>query len=512
MIAVGDNESADSAVQILRGVRQKGVRLWLKNGQLRVKAPGAVLTNEDRRRLKACGQQIARALAEERNHTVEHELETPVQLCAPLTFSQLAHWRLYRLAERPGVRSLASALRLQGRLDIGAFERSLDALFRRHDALRTRIAVREGIPEQHVGLGGNCRFAVEDLNEQQPDRRIEQLLLEPVDVTTDPLVAIQLLKLSDAEHVLIVAVEHIIADAVSMQLLLRDLLTAYSHTVRGQPVISPIIETQFSDHAVWQRSAHATWLDKHGDYWRERLRDCPRLRWPADIEPSDVYVGVRPGGWSAVPIRIDGPLRGRLHEWCRLKGTTVPMAVFTAFVAVVLRWCNAYEAVFQFMADGRTDPRVEHTIGYFASPLLMRLELRDDDRLGDLLERIVTQYVEAHQHADHSYIESHAPRPDFTRNSIFNWISHGRRFDCVTATRDDAVASEPFAFENPLLRNFERDNEPSLLLVDYGHEIAGFLQFRRDRHSAQSMQTVGRHLLSCIEQLGAGKDDPHCRF
>jgi non-ribosomal peptide synthetase component F len=179
------------------------------------------------------------------------------------------------------------------------------------------------------------------------------------------------------------------------------------------------------------------------------------------------------------------------------------MAVFTAFVAVVLRWCNAPEAVFQFVMDGRADPRVENTIGYFAAPLLLRLELRKTDRLRDLMERIVAQYVEAHQHADFSYIESQAPRPDFTCNSIFNWIAQEQRFDRAPVTRNDAVTSDPFRFENPMLRNFERDNEPAMLLVDYGNEIAGHLQFRRDRHSARSMQAVGRQFLSCIEQFGA---------
>lgn len=511
MTGSDDEQSADSAARVLRSVRDKGVRVWLKDGRLHVKAPGNVLTDEDRRKLKACGRQVAVVLAKESDlQTVEVELETPVQLRAPLTFSQLAHWRLYRLGERRSMRSLASAFRLRGAFDSEAFDKSLDVLFRRHDALRTRITLREGTPEQHVGRSGHCRIAVNDLSECLPDRRdaevrrrIEQLLLEPVDVTRDPLLAVQVLNLSAAEHVVIVAVEHIIADGVSLRILMRDLLTAYAHVVRGQPVSLPIIETQFCDHAVWQRSAHEAWLNSHATYWRERLQGCQRLRWPTDIEPADTEVaGQHRCGWDAAPIRIGSALRMRLQDWSRSRGTTAPILVFTAFVAVVLRWCNAPEAVFQFVTDGRTDPGVEHTIGYFAAPLLLRLELRGTDHLRDLMERIVVQYVEARQHADFSYIESQEPRPQFTCNSIFNWMAQ-EQGDRAATTRDGAVTTEPFPFEHPILRNFERDNEPALLLVDDGNEIAGFLQFRRDRHSARSMQTVGRHLLSCIEQIGA---------
>jgi Condensation domain/TubC N-terminal docking domain len=505
--ALKDEVFADSAVEILQSVRRKGVRVWLKEGQLHIKAPRNVLTQEDSDKLRASGRQIAVFLAKERNlETPARDLETPVQLCAPLTFSQLAHWNLYRLGERRGTRSLATALRLRGKLDFRSFEKSLEALFPRHDALRTRIAVHDGVPEQQVGATGNCRVAIEDLSDLRSDmrdaeakRRIRQLLLEPVDVTRDPLLAIQLLKLNDTEHVLIAAVEHIIADGVSIRILMRDLLTAYAQIARKQPVSLPVIETQFSDHAVWQRNAHAAWLNRHGAYWRDHLQGCQRLKWPTDVE----MFGQHQSGWDAVPIRIDRALRMRLHERCRLQGVTPAIAVFTAFVAVVLRWCSAQEGVFQFQMDGRVDARIENTIGYFAAPLLLRLGLDEGDRPQDLMKRIVSEYIEAQQHADSSYIESQTPRPPFACNSIFNWIAHEQRFDRADVTADSGITSEPFSFENPMLSHFERDNEPSMLLVDHGHEIAGYLQFQRDRHSPWSMATLGRLFLTCIEQFGS---------
>ena len=69
---------------------------------------------------------------------------------APLAFSQLAHWHLYRLAERPAIRQIASATRLRGRLDLEALQESIRVIVRRHDALRMRVVDLEGAPIQEL--------------------------------------------------------------------------------------------------------------------------------------------------------------------------------------------------------------------------------------------------------------------------------------------------------------------------------------------------------------------------
>src|SRR5689334_20659913 len=77
---------------------------------------------------------------------------------APLSFTQLSHWHLGALAERRSVRQIVSATQLQGRLNAQALQRSLDELVRRHEALRTRIVLREGVPLQEVLESCRCEI------------------------------------------------------------------------------------------------------------------------------------------------------------------------------------------------------------------------------------------------------------------------------------------------------------------------------------------------------------------
>lgn len=491
---------------LVRSVRKKGVRLWSEDGRLHIKVPKGVLTTEESGRLKTLGRQIISFLEQASDaQAVGQPLELAAQLYAPLTFSQWAHWHLYQLNMRRSLRAVASATRLCGQLNIDAIRQGLQEVVRRHDALRTRIVAYDGVPTQTIAATGSAELEVDDLTavignlrEMEVRRRIEQLIVEPIDISASALLAVRLLKLQHDEYVLFVAMEHIIADAVSMTILLRDLFTIYMQVCRGQPISLPTIAVQFSDYAIWQRNTHETWLRNHGAYWAEHLRDCQRLRWPTDINGPVESLS----GWGTVSLQIDSALRQRLSDCCRLLQTTVVLGVFAAFAAVVLRWCNAQAAVFQFEIDGRANPQIENSIGYFASPLFLRVELLESDRFMDLMKRVMDEYGRALQNADSSYIDSQVPRPAFTRNSAFNWVPQAPAGGLsVLHAAEHTVSCSAFPFENPMLKNYERDNEPVILLMDTEQGVAATLMFQRDRYSAQSMERFARNFLEFMKKL-----------
>jgi hypothetical protein len=92
-----------------------------------------------------------------------------------------------------------------------ALEASFDQLIRRHDALRTRIIVRDGVPVQQVDPARGYPLAVVTPAEvlasaraADAERRIREFLDLGVDLATGPLLKVQLLKVREAEHLLVV--------------------------------------------------------------------------------------------------------------------------------------------------------------------------------------------------------------------------------------------------------------------------------------------------------------------
>lgn len=501
-------ESIRVIADILGDVRRKGVRLWSVNGELHYKAPKGALSSEEIEKLRAARDQIVALLEKSAAGGADPPLERRQRehnARAPLTIAQLAHWRVNRLDERPHVRTVASATRLRGTLDLALFRQSLAEMYSRHEALRTRIVVVEGIPVQEISESSNSEFEVVNLTaldasarEVEVTRLIHQLILEPIRVTVGPLLSVRLARLRVDEHVLIVAIEHIISDAFSLNLLLRDLLTTYKQAVVGRAAHLPAVSVELADYALWQRSVHRSWLDKHGQYWSARLNGCQRSRFPS----HEILATATGHGWATVPVNIGKDLKLELGAWCRLKRTTLVMSVFTAYVALVMRWCKASDMVIRYQTDGRFSPQIANTIGFFASMLNLRVELLDDDNFIDLNNRVVNEYCAAYEHHDLSYIDTLIPQPEFARNTCFNWVSLEPSGDIFNRrTVPDVITAEPVRFVNPLLESYEKDTEPMILLHESEDEIAGAVYFPLNRFSIEMMERFAGNLFVFIDAL-----------
>lgn len=480
-------------------VRDKGVRLWAENGRLHYKARKGTLTPNEIQFLRAWKDPLIALIG-------AVTTEPPRQLAiAPLAFSQLLRWNLSRLRAAPGLRQVASATLLIGALNVDALQASVEEVVRRHDALRTQIVIRGGVPVQEIAEFARRELHIEDLTAVKVDahgpevtRLIQQFILQPVNVAVDPLFAACLLKLQPQQQVLVLAMEHIISDGVSLAILERELFAAYDEAARGVPISLPPIALQFSDYARRQRASHGHWIENHAEFWHERLEQAGRLRFPRDTNLATN------SGWGAVPIYIDAALRSRLCEFCRLGQTSLAMGVFVAYVALVFRWCSASEAVIRYQSDGRDSPSSEHTIGYFAATLHLRLRLREDDSYKQLMVQVVQEYCEAYQHADFSCLEAQIPRPEFARNTAFNWVPMPSAVhDEASQDVPPAITRVPIRYPHPMMKNLELDHEPTVLLNDSNAGIVGDLYFPTRQFRLLTMQRFSRNFTNFLESLVA---------
>jgi hypothetical protein len=496
-----------NAAGVLGQVRGKGARLWSQNGQLHYAAPKGALTQHDIAALRSSKDEIVVLLERADVAAVRGQGPVPRQRVgpAPLAFSQLTHWNSNRLAERPTIRLIASATRVQGRLHLDALQDSIAEIIRQQEMLRARIVIRDGIPMQEVAHSSDYGLRVDRLQagsdtsrECQLKESIARLITQPTDAGIGPLWDMRLLELGEDEHLLIIAMEHTVADMYSMSILLRDLFTAYGQATRGDVISLPPVSVQFPDHAGWQAGEHRPVVERHAAYWNERSAGCARLRFPSDPGSSRRSSA----GMHTVPVRISANLRVRLHEWCRLRGTTPAMCICTAYVALVLRWCRTSECLVRYQSDGRISPDVENTIGFFASPLYLYIRLANSERFEDLLDRVTEEYCHGYERADLSYATAQIPRPEFTRSALFNWIPLGPKADRADiSSHGSAIVHSPVSFELPVEKGLDVDIDPAILLMDVGREIIGNIYFPLSRFCLQSMQAFARNFMAFVSMM-----------
>jgi non-ribosomal peptide synthetase component F len=201
-----------------------------------------------------------------------------------------------------------------------------------------------------------------------------------------------------------------------------------------------------------------------------------------------------------VPVRIGKVLKTDLREWARVQHTTLAMSVFTAYVALVLRWCDVQDAVFRYQTDGRIVPGVENAIGFFASVLHLRIELGDDENFVDLLRLITQEHCSAYEHFDACYVESLLPVSEFTRNGRFNWLPQGSK--SYSAAQGAAEFSySPIRFTHPMLKKYDLDYEPGIVLHDIDEEVVGGAYFALNRFSNQTMERFGHNFMLFVNEL-----------
>ena len=110
------------------------------------------------------------------------------------------------------------------------------------------------------------------------EAKLHQLIHLPFDLHRGPLLHVYLLHRGVDEHTLLFVIHHIIADAWSLDILYRELVSAYTAALTGTTPQLPPLSIQCADYAEWQRDWLAgNELRKQLDYWQTQLANAPAL-------------------------------------------------------------------------------------------------------------------------------------------------------------------------------------------------------------------------------------------
>jgi hypothetical protein len=418
----------------------------------------------------------------------------PPGCTVPLTAWQQRVWNHFAKRGKPlSVRMCAASVRLLGPLDICLLRRSIEAIVQRHEALRTTIVLVDGVPTQHVNTAYDDHVSVVDLTEA-PSRNIEadskrlaqEFIDEEIDLSAGPLFAAKLLRQSDRDHVLVLALDHIVSDAVSYLILGREIWTLYNQGAQGQPFSLPLLPVQFADYAVWQQQTNDSWLKKHEAYWRERLAGAPSIQIPLDNNAAEVEY---PTG-ATLHFPFGNTLSAKLRDLARRERTLLPLVVLTAYAVVMSRWLRQTDLVLVFGSHGRyRRPELENMIGFLAYGLHFRLEVTRHSSFLDLLRRATLEFYAASNHEDFGRVPDLIP--ECTTELIFNWLPANwvRRSVHQEGRAHEQVRTQPFQIDT-----VGSAHKFMLFVSDSPAGIIATVQYRSDLFGSSTIERLGNNL------------------
>lgn len=394
-----------NVVDLLASLAKLDIRLWLEGENLRFSAPEGAFTGSIREQVVARKSEIieflrqARKLNEQPIPVIERDGPLPV------SFSQQRLWVLDRLNPNDITYSMSSALRIRGPLKLPVLEKVFASLVQRHESLRTRFVEIDGEPFQVVDPFNGWTLAVEDgsaLAESQHEQYIQQAVnqaaLTPYDLSTGPLFRARLLKLNDQHHVLITGMHHIISDAWSMEIMVREIGTLYFAFAANLPSPLPPLSIQYADYSAWQRQQmQSDDMQKHRQYWVKTLAGAPPvLDIPVDRPRRDIPSSN--GALLKIPVPAD--IARQINSTCGQQDLTPFMFFLSAWQMLLGRIANSKDVVIGAPVAGRNRGETQEIIGFFVNLLLLRLDLSGNPTVQTVLQRAKEMVLSAFTHQD----------------------------------------------------------------------------------------------------------------
>jgi amino acid adenylation domain-containing protein len=320
---------------------------------------------------------------------------------APMSIAQQGIWLFEQL--RPGTRAYVECtmLRIRGRVNADALERTLDELAARHEIWRTGFAMEKWEPIQRIAQAiplALRRFSVAHVPAEDRERELraviaEQLLAHPFDLAKPPLIRCGLIELGPDDHVLALPMHHLITDAWSEIVMAEELARIYDAVSQGQPMPSRDEMQQYGDFALWERTK-STGLDWRAAraFWRTRLADAPAaLRLPA------------PGpGERADSTTLDRSLTAassqRVYRYCRANNISLSTVLYAVFAMQVSPYAVDRRFLLPFVYANRSGPVQARMLGLFSTRLLVVIDLDRARTFDELVERLRADLLEAIEH------------------------------------------------------------------------------------------------------------------
>ncbi|MFF5500202.1 amino acid adenylation domain-containing protein, partial [Streptomyces aquilus] len=439
----------------------------------------------------------------------------------PLSFAQQRMWFLNRMdgegAEGAAAYNLPFALRLTGSLDVEVLESALWDIADRHESLRTVFPDVEGVPYQEIreGVEGRPELVVVEAGERWREL-VEDEAGRGFDLAVELPWRTTLLRVSEAEWVLLLVAHHIATDAWSMGVLARDLQTAYQARLSGRAQDRERLPVQYADYALWQREVLGELDDPDSQvsaqvaYWKRELAGAPQETVLPFDRPRPAVPSFRSG---SVPVDVDAVTHAQLADLAARSGATMFMVVHAALVVLLARMGAGEDVCVGTPVAGRSDSQLEDLAGFFVNTLVLRSDASGNPTFGELLARVREADLSAYAHQDVPFerlVDEVNPERSAARNPLFQvllalqnvpealWDLEG-----LTVEQIPPLADPPARFDLSLSLSERRSEDGA---VD---GLRGGILYAADLFDEGTVRALAGRLVRVLEQVAA---DPELRL
>ncbi|MCK4260903.1 MAG: amino acid adenylation domain-containing protein, partial [Halanaerobiales bacterium] len=302
---------------------------------------------------------------------------------------------------------------IEGELDQEKFRKAFEKLVERHESFRTSFVSIDGDIVQKVSQEIEFEIKYFTVFENELPELIKEFI-KPFDLSKTPLFRVGLVMLPN-KYVLMFDMPHIIADGVSMSIVINDFMRIYS----GEELSN--LRIHYKDFAVWQNQFfNSDKIKSQEEYWLKTFAgEIPVLNMPTDYQRSrDMKLS---GG--RVSFEVGEELTDKFNLLISHKGVTTYMALLAVYNLLLSKYANQDDIVVGTPIAGRSHSDLEKIIGMFVNTLAIRNYSTDDKTFLEFLDEVKVNALKAYENQDYPFemlVERLELDRDLSRNPLFD--------------------------------------------------------------------------------------------
>jgi hypothetical protein len=395
---------------------------------------------------------------------------------------------------------------VRGVLDDDAFTAAWRHATQRHPALRTRV-VAQGLhePLQLVLRDAQPPWVKRDLQTLTPpeqERVLEDFAREDTargfDLAGDPPIRFALFRLAPDLHRFIWSIHHLLLDAWSGGVLLREVFDLYDASRSGRHLrLDPV--RPYQDYVAWLRGQDEAAAET---YWRRALAGIK-----GSVHPRRAQVPPAPAGNTVYAERrgaLSELATARLQAFARAQRLTMNTIVQGAWAIALGRRAGGDDVVFGVTTSGRPAglAGVESMVGLFINTLPLRVRLDGHATVSTWLRGIQDgqAHARAFEYCSLAQIHAWSGLPD--GQPVFESILRFQNYP-VAASLRDRIGS--LRLED--VRFLDMWAYPLCLVAEPGDELALAITYDRRRVADGDVAALHAGVLATLARVAS---DPHC--
>jgi bacitracin synthase 3 len=285
---------------------------------------------------------------------------------------------------------------ITGELDADKLEAVLNIILNRHEAFRTGFVQTEGAIRKTIKQSVVLRLERKTLSAGvQPEHDSD--LKAPFDLAEAPLCRGILFNTGEHEYVLLIAMHHIICDGFSVDILIRELISALKDEALEA------LSLKYIDYTEYERAFKNTAAYKiQEDYWLGRFNNSA-------YRFDDIFKRFRTGD-DALTVgtatrSFDKDITDKLRQFLRGQKASLFEFYLAAFSILLSKMTGHEDILLAAPVARRNRQELNNVVGLLLNNLLLQHTVRYNDRFIDLLEAVKNNFHHALDHQDYPFYE-----------------------------------------------------------------------------------------------------------